>query len=225
MASSNILAEKDYQTKVLQARSLDNFDKNIICPNFTYVFYTELEINLNWNFHDPMERWYLLFAEISLPICCAKKINENNHTPVQVFVYPPNRLIIYHNAKIKYRCLNCINEWTSARGRAIFQTEIPCTNKYNCLFVNLCTQECRLCRRNIQPSWYLCETTRVMKSVCRIIIEQFYSNRNFPLPIHQNSSSDERFIQRASQTNGRHHENLCQACREGYCYDSHRKYH
>ncbi|CAF4597425.1 unnamed protein product [Rotaria socialis] len=214
MASSNILAEKDYQTKVLQARSLDNFDKNIICPNFTYVFYTELEINLNWNFHDPMEQWYLLFAEISLPICCAKKINENNHTPVQVFVYPPNRLIIYHNAKIKYRCLNCINEWTSARGRAIFQTEIPCTNKYNCLFVNLSTQECRLCRRNIQPS-----------CVCRIIIEQFYSNRNFPLPIHQNSSSDERFIQRASQTNGRHHENLCQACREGYCYDSHRKYH
>jgi len=148
---------------------------------------------------------------------------NNSNTP-QVFTFPPDILIIYHNAKIKYRCLNCLNEWTSARGRAIFQAERPRINKYNFLFVNLCTQQCRLCRREIEPSWYLNEATRVMKNVCRILIERFYSDRQFTLPRPPSSSSEEDNEQRRSQTRGHHHRNLCRACREGCCYGSHRQY-
>ncbi|CAF0773056.1 unnamed protein product [Rotaria sordida] len=219
-------ASTNYQTCVHQARSVSNLDKFIICPNFTYAFHAELEINLNWNFNDSLERWYLYFTDIPLPIGWNYDPHVNDYTPAQVFLYPHDRLIISHNAKIKYRCLNCRNEWTTARGRAIFQAAIPRIYQYNILYIKLCTQQCRLCGSEIQPSWYLSEATRVMKNVCRILIEQFYSHRNFTLPIFQysSSSSEEGLQQRTSQASGPHHQHLCRACHEGYCFGSHRQY-
>ncbi|CAF2542315.1 unnamed protein product [Rotaria sp. Silwood2] len=225
MALRRIQDENAYQTCVSQARSLNNLDKRIICPNYTYVFYAELEINLNWNFHDCSERWSLYFVNIPLPIGWNYNFDVNDCTPAQIFVYPYDKIIICHNAKIKYRCSICINEWTTARGRAIFQAEFPIIGKYNFLCVDLCTQQCRLCGEETQPSWYLNEATRVMKNICRILIEQFYPHRNFTLPIYQTSPSEEEEVQqRTSQTHGHHHQHLCRACREGYCYDSHRQY-
>lgn len=208
----------DYQTCIKQARLLNNYDKIISCPNFKYVFHAELEINLNWNFHNSLERWHLIFTEISLPVCFYNDFDKDDHSPVLVFNYPPDKLMIYHNAKIKYRCLDCRNEWTSARGRAIFQLEFPSVNKYNCLFVSLCTQQCRRCHRYIEPSWYVCEAARVMENVCRIIIDKFYSHQNFKLSIDQEFFTVKEYPQRASQPHGRHQKELCQACREGYCY-------
>ncbi len=224
-----MFVDLDYQTCVRNARKVNNFDKHIICPNFKYVFHAELEINLNWNFHNFFERWFLYFTDISLPPGCNYDPNMNDSDSAQVFMYSPDKLIIYHNAKIKYRCLNCSNEWTSARGRAIFQAEIPRINKYNFLFANLCTQQCRFCQNEIQPSWYLNEATRVMKNVCQILIERFYSNRQFELSRPSSSSSSSSSFeagngQRMSQTKGHHHRNLCPACRRGCCYGSHRRY-
>jgi hypothetical protein len=205
----------DYQTCVGQARLVNNLVKNVICPNFTYVFHAELEINLNWNFTNHSERWYLYFEDISLPPGWNYDSNMNDNTSAQVFTY--------HNAKIKYRCEDCPNEWTSARGRAIFQTEAPRINKYNFLFVNLCTQQCRLCGRKIQPSWYLNEATRVMKNVCRILIERFYSQRHFALSSPPSSSSEEGNAQRQSHPKSPHRKDLCPACQRGCCFGSHRR--
>jgi len=148
----------------------------------------------------------------------------DDSNPAQVFTFPPDKLIIYHNAKVKYRCLNCSNEWASKRGRSIFQAEIPRINKYNFLYVNLCTQQCGFCREEVEPSWYVKEATRVMKNVCRILIERFYSHRQFPLPRLPSSSSEEGNNQPISQTKGHHCRNLCRACRQGCCYGSHRQY-
>jgi len=202
---------------------VNNYDKNIICPNFKYVFHAELQIHLNWNFSNILERWFLYFEPISLPPGWNYDPNMDDSESAQTFRFPPDKLIIYHNAKIKYRCLNCRHEWTSARGRAIFQAEVPQRNKYNFLFAHLSTQECRFCRREIEPSWYLREATRVMKNVCRILIEEFYSNRAFALPRPPSPSSEEENKQRKSQTKGHHYRNLCPACREGCCYGSHRR--
>ncbi len=200
-------------------------DKNIICPNFKYVFHTELQIHLNWNLKNFWERWFLYFEIISLPPGWNYNPDLDHSISVQAFRFPPNKLFIYHNAKVKYRCFDCRHEWASARGRAIFQTEVPQLNKFNFLFVHLCTQQCRYCSREIQPSWYLNETTRVMKNVCRILIEQFYSDRQFVLPKLSSSSSEEEEenYQRKSQTTGHHYRNLCPACREGCCFGSHRR--
>ncbi|CAF3545889.1 unnamed protein product [Rotaria sp. Silwood1] len=225
MKGGGVATISDYQASVHQARSVDNLDKNIICPNFTFVFHAELEINLNWNFYDSLERWCLYFIDFPLPIGWNYNLDMNDCTRVQVFLYPHDKLLICQNVKIKYRCLNCVNEWTTARGRVIFQAEVPRFGKYNILCVNLCTQQCRLCGREIRPSWYLNEATRVMKNVCRILIEQFYPDRNFTLPIFQySSSSEEELQQRRSQTHGPHYQHLCQACREGYCYGSYRQH-
>lgn len=216
----------DYQTCVRRARSVNNDAKQIICPNYHYVFYAELEINLNWNIQQWFERWYLYFTEISLPPGCNYDPNLDETGSSQVFLYAPDQLIIYHNAKTKYRCKNCSNEWTSARSRAIFQAEIPQINKYNFLFVNLCTQQCRYCKREIQPSWYIYESTRVMKNVCRILIEKFYSNQHFQLPrlaSPSSSSSEEENQQRRSKTIGHHCRDLCVACQRGCCHGSHRR--
>jgi hypothetical protein len=214
----------DYQTCVRAASLVNNFEKNIICPDYRYVFHAELEINLNCNFNNISERWILCFTEISLPPGWNYDPNIKDSKSAQVFTFPPDILIIYHNAKIKYRCLTCRNEWTSARGRMIFQAEIPRRNKLNILFVKLCTQQCRFCRREIQPSWYLNEGTRVMKNVCRILIERFYSDRAFALPRPPSSSSEEENEQRMSRTTGHHHHNLCRACQQGWCFGSHRRY-
>jgi hypothetical protein len=188
------------------------------------VFHAELEINLNSNFHHLLERWFLKFTEISLPPGCNYDPNMDDSNSAQVFTFPPDKLIIYHNAKVKYRCLNCSNEWASKRGRSIFQAEIPRNNKYNFLYVNLCTQQCGFCREEIEPSWYVKEATRVMKNVCRILIERFYSNRQFALPRSPSFSSEEGNNQPISQTKGHHCRNLCPACRQGCCYGSHRQY-
>ena len=206
-----------------QARLVGNLVKNVICPNFTYVFYAELEINLNWNFTNPEERWCLYFEDISLPPGWNYDPSVDDSISVQAFTFPPNHLIIYHNAKIKYRCIECQNEWTSFRGRAIFQAETPRMNKYNFLFVNLCTQQCRYCRKEIPPSWYLKEATRVMKNVCRILIEHFYSQQHFSLPTPPSPSSDEEDKQRKSRSAGHHRQDLCRACQRECCFGSHRR--
>ena len=205
---------------------MNNYDKRIICPNFQYVFHAELQIHLNWNFTNAWERWFLYFEPISLPPGWNYNPNLDTSQSVQAFRFPPDKLIIYHNVKVKYRCLNCRHEWTSARGRAIFQTEVPQLNKYNFLFAHLSTQQCRYCNREIQPSWYLKESTRVMKNICRILIEEFYSGRGFSLPRpsspSSSSTSSEENHQRKSQTKGHHYRNLCPACRQGCCFGSHR---
>lgn len=145
-----------------------------------------------------------------------------NQTSAQVFTYF-DKLIIYHNAKIKYSCENCLNEWTSARGRAIFQAEYPQENKYNILFVNLCTQQCKRCRHEIQPSWYLNEIVRVMKNIARLLIEHFYSNQSFELPRSPSSlSSENETQQRQSRTRGHHQKHLCRPCQLGCCFGSNR---
>jgi hypothetical protein len=146
---------------------------------------------------------------------------NNHHSSVQTFFYQPKILTILHNAKIKYCCLNCQYEWTSARGRAIFQAEIPESNKHNILFGYLFSQKCQKCHQETQPSWYLDEATRVMKNVCRVLLNKFYSI----LPSSTSSSSEEEdFDQRTSDMRNHHHRHLCRACQEGSCYASHWQY-
>lgn len=180
---------------------------------------------MNWNFCNALERWCLFFAPIFVPIDlkCNRILSE--YSEVQLFFVASDKMIIYHNAKMKYRCLHCMNEWTTARGRITFQAETPKVNKYNFLYVNLCTQHCRLCGTEIEPSCYLNEVTRVMKNICQILIEQFYPNRNFVLPLPPSSTSEEDFGQRIKQPRGPHQQHLCRACREGFCYSSTSQYY
>jgi hypothetical protein len=192
-------------------------DKSLFCPNFYYVFYAELEINLNRFFPtNSNEQWSLLFVDYNFmpPIY----INNNIHTSVLTFYYQPHILTILHNAKIKYRCLHCQHEWTTARGRAIFQAEKPETNKYNILFAYLFTQKCQICHRDTEPSWYVDEATRVMKNVCRILIDHFYTDRQFLSSPSSSSSSEDEFVQRSSHMRDYHHRDLCPACQVGSCY-------
>ncbi len=202
---------------------IEPLDKSFFCPNFYYVFYAEMEINLNRFFtRNSREQWSLLFVDYNfMPPVNVNDNHFNRRTPVQTFTYQPHILTILHNAKIKYRCLHCVHEWTTARGRAIFQAEIPEINKHNVLFAHLFTQQCQKCRRDIEPSWYLDEATRVMKNVCRILIDKFYSHRQFLLSSSSSSSSDEDDMQRASYMRSHHHRDLCRACQEGSCYSSH----
>jgi len=215
----------EYQQCVTAARSLNTTEKRIICPKTKYAFHAELEIHLNCNFSNPFERWILYFTDVSLPPGCNYNSNMANQMSAQVFTVFPDKIVICHNAKVKYSCRTCSNEWTTARGRAIFQAEYPQINKYNILFINLCTQLCQNCRQEIQPSWYLSETVRVMKSVARILIERFYSNRSFELPRPTSPSDnddDDEIQQRQSRTRGHHQINLCPSCQRGYCFDSHK---
>ena len=151
---------------VRRARLVNNLDKQALVPNFKYVFHAELEINLNWNFNNNLERWCLYFTHISLPLDSNDDIIVlNDCTSFQLFLFRRDILLIHHNAKTKYCCLTCQNDWTSARGRAIFQAQYPRNFMFNFLYVSLCTQQCRLCNQEVQPSWYLNEVTRVMKNV------------------------------------------------------------
>jgi len=195
---------------------IESLDKSLFCPNFYYVFYAELELNLNRFFPiNSREQWSLLFVDYNF----MPPININNrNASIEIFRYQPHILTILHNAKIKYCCLHCQYEWTTARGRAIFQAEIPEINKYNILFGYLFTQKCGKCHRDIEPSWYLDEATRVMKNVCRILIENFYSDRQFFLSPSSSSSSSEDDVQRSSHMRDHHHRDLCRACQEGSCY-------
>ncbi len=219
----------DYQQCIQDARPIECLDKSLFCPNFYYVFYAEMEINLNRFFsRNSPEQWSLLFVDYNFMPPINMNMNHFNiRRTAQIFYYEPHILTILHNAKIKYRCLDCQHEWTTARGRAIFQAEIPEINKYNILFAYLFTQKCQKCRRDIEPSWYLDEATRVMRNVSRILIDRFYSHRRFPLsPSISSSSGDEEdeeedFVQRASHMRDHHHRDLCRACQEGSCYASH----
>lgn len=154
-------------------------------------------------------------------------VSMNRRKGYHAFYSQPNLLTILHNAKIKYRCLDCHYEWTTARGRVKFQAEIPQENKYNVLFAYLFTQKCQKCHQEIQPSWYLDEVTRVMKNICRILLEYFYSSRSLltssPTPSSssiEHEDEDERIQQRASDMKNHHYQHLCQACLEGSCYAS-----
>jgi hypothetical protein len=201
-------------------------DKSLFCPNFYYVFYAELEINLNRFFTaNSREQWSLLFVDYSFIPPNYHDYMINTYKSAEIFSFQPRIITTLHNAKIKYRCLHCDQEWTTARGRAIFQAEIPETNKHNVLFAYLFTQKCQICRRDTEPSWYLDEATRVMKDVCRILTDYFYSKRQFKLPRSPSSSSDEEHEQRSSDMKEHHRENLCRACQEGSCYASHWQYH
>lgn len=213
----------EYETCIRNAQEIDPFEKSLFCPNFYYVFYGELEMNLNRYFiENSRKEWSLLFVDYnfmpSMPI--------NRHKGYHAFYSQPHLLTILHNAKIKYRCLDCHYEWTTARGRVKFQAEIPEENKYNVLFAYLFTQKCQICHREIEPSWYLDEVTRVMKNVCRILMEYFYSSRPVSSSPTPSSSSidlefeEERSDQRASDMQNHHYKHLCQACLEGSCYTS-----
>lgn len=169
--SSSIL---DYNKCIKDAHMIESDDKINFCPNFYYVFYGELELNLNRYFSENCcEQWSLLFIDYNF----MPPVHINDHRSFEIFQPERHILTILHNAKIKYSCLYCQNEWTTARGRAIFQAEIPQTNKYNVLFAHLFTQKCQICHRDIKPSWYLDEATRVIKNVSRILIDIFYSQR------------------------------------------------
>jgi len=215
----------DYQTCVQNGNMIQSSDKSFFCPNFYYVFYAELELNLNRYFTiSSREQWSLLFVDYNfMPPVNINNDNFNEDRSILVFKYQPHILTILHNAKIKYCCLPCQNEWTTARGRVIFQAEVPEINKYNVLFGYLFTQKCRICHRDTEPSWYLDEATRIMKNVCRILIENFYSNRQLLLS-SPSSSSEEDDVQRASHMRNRHHRDLCRACQEGSCYGLHGQY-
>ena len=207
----------DYQLCIQDAQTIESADKSLFCLNYFYVFYAELEINLNRYFtQNSREQWSLLFVDYNF----MPPIHLNMNKSIQPFFYTPNILTILHNAKVKYCCLDCSYEWTTARGRAIFQAEIPETNKYNILFAYLFTQKCQRCHQETKPSWYLDEATRVMKNVCRILLNKFYW-----LPSSSSSSSSEEdFDQRASDMSSHHHRELCSACQEGSCYASHWQY-
>ena len=218
----------EYQMCINQARTIRRVDKSLFCPNFYYVFYAELEINLNRYFPDnSVEQWSLLFVDDNfIPL-----VKIDPFKQYQTFYSQPNLLMILHNAKIKYRCLDCHHEWTTAQGRAIFQAETPQMDKHNVLFAYLFTQKCRLCHHETKPSWYLDEATRVMKNVSRILIEQFYSQRQLATSPSPSSSSsefheeieeeeEERSNQRTSHMKHHHYYHLCQACLEGSCYAS-----
>jgi hypothetical protein len=217
MPNNDFLFYLDYQMCIQNAQTIEPAEKSLFCLNFYYVFYAELEINMNRYFTDnSREQWSLLFVDYNFmpPIHL-----NNNHLPVQTFFYQPHILTILHNAKVKYCCLNCRYEWASARGRAIFQSERPEPNKYNILFAYLFTQKCQQCHQETKPSWYLDEATRVMKNVCRILMNKFYSDLHSPSS--SSSTSEEAFNQRASDMRNPHHQNLCRACQEGSCYASH----
>jgi hypothetical protein len=216
----------EYQRSVQDARQIKCLDKSLFCLNFYYVFYAEIEINLNRFFTENLlERWSLLFVDYNfMPPIYDYDINIDINNSAQLFTFQPNILTILHNAKIKYCCLKCHYEWTSARGRVIFQAERPEMNKYNILFAYLFTQKCQICRQETEPSWYLDEVTRVMKSVCGILTDKFYSDRQFSLPSSPTSSSEKEYVQRSSDMRNHHHEDLCRACQEGSCYPSRRQY-
>lgn len=213
--SARFSIDLDYQLCIEQARSIINDEKQIICPDYRFVCHAELEIHLNSILTNLADRWLLYFQEISLPPGWNSHVTYSQ--PIQVFDYPPDKLIIYQNSKMKYSCANCNYQWASARGRMIIQSEYPRMNKYNFLYLHLYPQQCRYCRREIPPCWYLDEATRVMKNVCRILLERFYSNRI--LNIEALVFNEE---QRRSYARGPHEENLCSACRIQCCFDSHR---
>ena len=218
----------EYANCINDAQGIHPLGKSLFCPNFYYVFYAELELNLNRYFLGNFrEEWSLLFVDYNF----MPPVSINRHKGYHAFYSQPHLLTILHNAKIKYRCLDCHYEWTTARGRVKFQAEIPQENKHNILFAYLFTQKCQICRREIQPSWYLDEVTRVMKNVCRILMDYFYSYRPFitssSSPTPSSSSIDyefefeeERSDQRASDMRNHHYQHLCQACQEGSCYAS-----
>lgn len=214
----------EYRQCIINARRIRSRDKSLFCPNFYYVFHAELELNLNRYFvRSPYEKWSLGFVEYDLlPPMYFRNVDLNTNEPFKLFWFPNDILKIVHNAKIKYCCRDCSREWTTARGRAVFQAERPQRNKMNVLFAYLFTQKCRECLRETQPCWYLDETTRVMRSICRILKDNFYSNRHFP---SQDSSSDEDtesilIEQRASHMTNFHERKLCSACLAGSCFAS-----
>ena len=210
----SISVNLDYQTCVQQARRITDDERLLICPNYRFVCHAELEIHLNSFLNNPAERWLLYFEKISLPPGSNPHLTHSQS--FQVFDFPPDKLIIYQNSKMKYLCTVCNHQWASARGRMIIQSEYPRMNRYNFLYLYLCPQQCRHCQREIEPCWYLDEAKRVMKNIGRILLERFYSDR--VLDIESLFSMEE---QRQSHTRGHHQRNLCPACRTGFCYDSH----
>ncbi|CAF0843537.1 unnamed protein product [Adineta steineri] len=206
--------EHEYQTCIQNAQTIETSDKSLFCPNFYYVFYAELEIHLNQFFsQNEREQWSLLFTDYNFML----PISLDTDAPYKVIRCPFERVTILHNAKIKYCCKNCKTEWTTARGRVIFQAEIPQVNHYNILFAYLFTQKCRQCYQEILPCWYLDEATRVMKNVCRILREEFYSHQ-YLKALHSEEIDDGQ--QRQSYTREHHQQNLCLACQQNSCYAS-----
>ena len=173
----NLFFYLDYQLSIEEAHRIKPLDKSLFCLNFYYVFYAELEISLNRYFtKESREQWSLLFVDYNFIPPDYQNFYYDIYNTCQIYFFQPRILTILCNAKIKYRCLNCHYEWTTARGRAIFQAEIPEINKYNILFAYLFPQICQICYEDIQPSWYLDETTRIMKDVCYILNNYFYSS-------------------------------------------------
>ncbi|CAF1135671.1 unnamed protein product [Rotaria sordida] len=73
------------------------------------------------------------------------------------------------------------------------------------LFTYLFTQKYQICRRNIEPLWYLNETTQIMKHVCPILIEKFYSYQSFRLIPSLSSSSEDKCVQYANDMKDHYH--------------------
>ncbi|UJR13254.1 hypothetical protein I4U23_000275 [Adineta vaga] len=216
MNFESVTNDDEYENCIQDARQIRSIDKSLFCPNFYYVFHAELEIHLNRYFiQRPREQWSLGFVDHNfLPPMYFLNVNLSTNQPYQIFRYPDHILKIVHNAKIKYCCRQCQYEWTTARGRAVFQAELPQENKYNILFAYLFTQICQKCLRDIEPCWYVDEATRVMKNICRILKENFYSN-------FQSSDDEDNYEnQRLSVTKNSHQYNLCQACKNGSCFAS-----
>jgi len=202
----------DYRRCIEQAKTIQSEEKSLFCQNFYFVFYAELELNLNRYFSESSrECWSLLFVDYDF----MPPVPLNSSLPIQMFYWNQNVLMIQHNAKVKYCCRDCSYEWTSARGRAIFQAEIPEENKHNVLFAYLFHQQCQKCFRDTEPCWYVDEATRVMKNISRILIEKFYSDRDFPF----DDDFQTDLHQRESDMRHHHNRNLCSACQHRSCYD------
>ena len=192
----------------------------IICSQFNYVFYAELELNLNRYFiDDRSERWSLLFIDESIASDFHWRDRGMQMTSSRTLSPSgSSALTMYENAKIKCRCWRCSHEWASARGRILFRAERTEPKTGNILFVHLFSQICQMCWTKVVPSWYIDEIVRVMNKTCRVLIGRFYPNRSFTRPALQALSEDGNTRQRTSHMTRRHEPHFCRACQQDSCF-------
>lgn len=129
---------------VEKAKSIPHEDKKTFCQDTRQVFHAEFArlIGLPINLLDPYLNYYLFAMD---------EWNSGSYAvPLIDFTH-------LENAKAQFKCTQCHHLWTSMRARIAFYVTQP--GPYGFIFLEIMTQNCKLCMGVAEALWYMGKQT------------------------------------------------------------------
>ncbi|CAF0741816.1 unnamed protein product [Didymodactylos carnosus] len=221
---------------VMNALQVADDEKKTFYENNSQVMHAELEINLNSMMMNDRDVWSLIaldHSSMSELVTFISPHEQQCGMMQETYYYSTQsddqyqqishhqHILVLRNAKVKYicstpKCMKQRKEWTTARGRALFLFENPSfLTSQHLIVYHLFEQNCNLCHQNVQPSWYLDETCRVIREIAQLIIMNFYPNLIDIQPVYLFGQLVQRSLRQRPSAMRRTHDNRsCQPWNE-----------